>query len=87
MPIIQTASEPYIWKSITFYTCIKDLRAPNTITSQCVHMQTYTIPKTYLDKLNQDYKNFTLESFGEWQYGRSTQTIRWNKNDSAHDRY
>ena len=50
-------------------------------------MQTYTIPKTYLDKLNQDYKNFTLESFGEWQYGRITQTIRWNKNDLVHDRY
>ena len=50
-------------------------------------MPTYTIPKTYLDKLKQDYKNFTLESFDEWRYGHSNQTIRWNKNDLAHDRY
>ena len=46
--------------------CIKDLRPPNIITSQCVHMQTYNIPKAYLDKLKQDYKTLTLASFDEW---------------------
>ena len=50
-------------------------------------MRTYTIPKTYLDKLKQDYKNFTLASFDDWWYGHSSQTIRWNKNDLAHNRY
>ena len=63
MPIIQAARGPYICNSVTFYTCIKDLRPPNTITSQCVNMWTYHIPKVYLDKLKQDYKNFTLASF------------------------
>ena len=87
IPIIQTASGPYIQNSITFYTCIKDLRPPNTITSQCVHMRTYTIPKTYLHKLKQDHKKFTFVSFDEWWYGHSSQTIRWNKNDLAHGRY
>ena len=66
IPIIQTANRPYIRNSITFYTCIKDLRPPNTITLQCVHMRTYTIPKTYLGKLKQDYKNFTLVAFDKW---------------------
>ena len=51
IPIIRTASGPYIRKSITFYTCIKDLRPPNTTTSQCVHMRTYTIPNIFLDQL------------------------------------
>ena len=74
IPIIQTASRTYIRNSIRFY--IKDLRPPNTIPSQCVHMRTYTIPKTYLDKLKQDYKNFTLTSFDEWWYGHSSRTIR-----------
>ena len=87
IPVIQTANRPYIRNNITFYTCIKDLRPPNTITLQCVHMRTYTIPKTYLDKLKQDYKNFTLVSFDKWWYGHSSQTIRWNKNDLAHDSY
>ena len=87
IPVIQTANRPYIRNNITFYTCIKDLRPPNTITLQCVHMQTYTIPKTYLDKLKQDYKNFTLVSFDKWWYGHSSQTIRWNKNDLAHGSY
>ena len=76
IPVIQTANRPYIRNNITFYTCIKDLRPPNTITLQCVHMRTYTIPKTYLDKLKQDYKNFTLTSFDEWWYGHSSRTIR-----------
>ena len=44
-------------------------------------MRTYTIPKTYLDKLKQDYKSFTIASFNEWWYGYSIQTIRWSKND------
>ena len=87
IPVIQTANRPYIRNNITFYTCIKDLRPPNTITLQCVHMRTYTIPKTYLDKLKQDYKNFTLVSFDKWWYGHSSQTIRWNKNDLAHGSY
>ena len=87
IPVIQTACGPYIRNSITFYTCIKDLRPPNSITSQCVHMRTYTIPKTYLDKLKQDYKNFTLTSFDEWWYGHSSRTIRQNKNDLTHNRY
>ena len=38
MPIIQAARGPYICNSVTFYTCIKDLRPPNAITSQCVNM-------------------------------------------------
>ena len=29
-------------------------------------MRTYTIPKTYLGKLKQDYKNFTLVAFDKW---------------------
>ena len=87
IPIMQTANGPYIRNSITFYICIKHLRPPNTITSQYVHMRKYAIPKTYLDKLNRDYENFTLASFDEWRYGHSSQTIRWNKNDLAHDRY
>ena len=87
IPIIQTANRPYIRNSITFYTCIKDLRPPNTITLQCVHMRTYTIPKTYLGKLKQDYKNFTLVAFDKWWYGHSSQTIRWNKNNLAHGSY
>ena len=29
--IIQTASGPYFQNSITIYTCIKDLRPPNTV--------------------------------------------------------
>ena len=81
MPIIQAARGPYICNSVTFYTCIKDLRPPNTITSQCVNMWTNDILKVYLDKLKQDYKNFTLASFDEWWYGHSSWTIRWNKND------
>ena len=36
IPILQTANGPYTGNSITFYTCIKDLRPSNTITSQCV---------------------------------------------------
>ena len=35
-------------------------------------MQTLTIPKVYLDKLKQDYENFTLASFDEWWYGKSS---------------
>ena len=50
-------------------------------------MRTYTIPKTYLDKLKQDYENFSLVSFNEWQYGHSNRTIKWNKNYLAHNRY
>ena len=50
-------------------------------------MRTYTIPETYLDKLKQDYKNFTLASFDQWWYGHSSQNIRWNKNDLAYYRY
>ena len=50
-------------------------------------MRSFTIPKAYLDKLKQDYKNFTLISFDKWCYGKSSRTIRWNKNDLAHDRY
>ena len=46
-----------------------------------------TIPKTYLDKLKQDYKNFTLTSFDEWWYGHSSRTIRQNKNDLTHNSY
>ena len=87
IPIMQTAIGPYFRKSITFHTCIEDLRPPNTITSQCVHVRTYTITKIYFDKLKQDYKNFTLASFDEWRYSHSSQTIRWNQNDLAHDRY
>ena len=48
-------------------------------------MRTYNIPKTYLDKLKQDYKNFTLASFDKWWYGHSNRTIRWNKNDLANN--
>ena len=49
--IIQTARGPYFRNSITFYMCTKDIRPPISITSQCVHMQTYTFPKAYLNKL------------------------------------
>ena len=50
-------------------------------------MRSLTIPKAYLVKLKQDYKNFTLTSFDKWCYDKSSRTIRWNKNDLAHDRY
>ena len=73
---MQAAHGPCIRNSITFYTCIKDLRPPNSITSRCVLVRTYNIPKAYLEKLKQDYKNFTLVSFDEWWYGHSSQTIR-----------
>ena len=62
-----TNSEQTIYpKQHNILHIIKDLRPANTITLQCVHMRTYTIPKTYLDKLKQDYKNFTLVSFDKW---------------------